>query len=134
MKAKKLMILSVIPIGILGIIAFLIFMQLEFLHFPCAFNHVTGYYCPGCGGTRAVNALVHFRLLESLYYHPFVLYSVVVFLLLWGSRFLHTVCGLKKIPELEIRISYFYISLVIIFIHCFVMNLLHFLYPEIPFM
>ena len=31
-----------------------------------------GVYCPGCGGTRAVIALAHGRLMESLYYHPAV--------------------------------------------------------------
>lgn len=31
-----------------------------------------GVYCPGCGGTRAVIALAHGRLIESLYYHPAV--------------------------------------------------------------
>lgn len=29
-------------------------------------------YCPGCGGTRAVIALAHGRVLRSLYYHPAV--------------------------------------------------------------
>lgn len=30
---------------------------------PCAFHMLTGLYCPGCGGTRAVRALMHGRLL-----------------------------------------------------------------------
>lgn len=33
-----------------------------------------GFYCPGCGGTRAVKALLHGQVLESLRYHPIVVY------------------------------------------------------------
>ena len=42
---------------------------------PCLFHLFTGYYCPGCGGTRAAAALVHGRLLQSFVYHPVVPYG-----------------------------------------------------------
>jgi hypothetical protein len=32
----------------------------------CVFHQVTGLYCPGCGGTRAMHALVHFDLAGAL--------------------------------------------------------------------
>lgn len=44
---------------------------------PCLFRFFTGLYCPGCGGTRAVKALLSGKILRSLYFHPFVLYVVV---------------------------------------------------------
>lgn len=31
-------------------------------------------YCPGCGGTRAFEALCRFDILESIRYHPVVIY------------------------------------------------------------
>jgi hypothetical protein len=34
--------------------------------FACVFHQVTGLYCPGCGGTRAMHALVHFDLPGAL--------------------------------------------------------------------
>lgn len=46
--------------------------------FPCLFHLLTGLYCPGCGGTRAVRALLHGEILLSLQYHPLVLYGAVV--------------------------------------------------------
>ena len=46
---------------------------------PCLFHTVTGLYCPGCGGTRAVRLLCQGHILESLYYHPFVLYGALLY-------------------------------------------------------
>ena len=46
---------------------------------PCVFNTYFKIYCPGCGGTRAVGALLHGHILESVWCHPLVLYTVIVF-------------------------------------------------------
>lgn len=48
---------------------------------PCLFHFLTGWYCPGCGGTRAAIHLLHGDIAGSLIYHPFVLYMVVVVLI-----------------------------------------------------
>lgn len=60
---------------------------------PCMFHTITGLYCPGCGGTRAVKQLLHGNLLMSFQYHPLVLYTAAVVLLelaTWcASRLLH---------------------------------------------
>ena len=42
------------------------------LMMPCIFRSVTGLYCPGCGGTRAVSALLHGHLITSFVCHPLV--------------------------------------------------------------
>ena len=67
----------------IGLFAALLFI-LYGLHFPllhtvppCMFHALTGLYCPGCGGTRAVFALLHGQVIRSLYYHPIVLYVAV---------------------------------------------------------
>ena len=49
------------------------------------FHGTYSEYCPGCGGTRAAYALLCGKPLLSLYYHPIVLYTVVV-----GAAFLVT--------------------------------------------
>ena len=46
---------------------------------PCVLSTYLRIYCPGCGGTRAVEALLHGQILESVWYHPIVLYTVLVF-------------------------------------------------------
>lgn len=51
------------------------------LGLPCVFHSLTGLYCPGCGGTRAVRALLKGDLWMSFQYHPLVLYVLFAFLL-----------------------------------------------------
>ena len=46
--------------------------RIENYLYPCLFHTVTGYYCPGCGGTRAVCALFQGHFLISFLEHPFV--------------------------------------------------------------
>ncbi|MDO4283068.1 MAG: DUF2752 domain-containing protein [Clostridia bacterium] len=74
-------------IGLIGISCMAIFLlilsvlniNISDINIPCAILEKTGYYCPGCGGTRAVKALLHGDILSSLKYHPLVLYIVIVF-------------------------------------------------------
>ncbi len=46
----------------------------------CIFHSLTGLYCPGCGGTRAVRTLLQGDLRMSVQYHPLVLYTVIAVL------------------------------------------------------
>ncbi len=52
---------------------------------PCIFHEVTGLYCPGCGNTRALAALLHGDFAESfsqnILFIPAVL--TIVCLLIW---------------------------------------------------
>lgn len=53
---------------------------LEKIEMPlCVFDTYLQIYCPGCGGTRSMDALFHGQILESVWYHPIVLYMVIVF-------------------------------------------------------
>ena len=44
----------------------------------CAFHAMTGYYCPGCGGSRALLALLNGNPMKSALYHPFFFYALCV--------------------------------------------------------
>lgn len=46
--------------------------------FPCLFQLLTGLYCPGCGGTRAVKYLLQGQIVKSIQYHPVVCYAAVI--------------------------------------------------------
>lgn len=52
----------------------------------CAFRHLTGLYCPGCGGTRSFSYLMHGHLLLSIAYHPFVPYVFAIGVIFYISQ------------------------------------------------
>ena len=65
------------------ILAFAIFYDLLFknrLIGDCVFLKTLGFYCPGCGGSRSLNALLSLDLLSSFkYYPPILITSVILF-------------------------------------------------------
>lgn len=50
------------------------------MNFECIFYRYFHIYCPGCGGTRSLAALFQGDIGMSLWYHPLVVYVVLVFL------------------------------------------------------
>ena len=73
--------------------------RLPFLAMPCLLRTFTGYYCPGCGGTCAVYALLHLQLWRSFCYHPLVPYGAAVYLWFMIS---HTI---EKLSRHRLRIG-----------------------------
>ena len=74
-------------------------VRLSVLALPCLLRTFTGYYCPGCGGTRAVDALLHLHLWRSFCYHPLVPYGAAVYLWFMIS---HTI---EKLSRYRLRIG-----------------------------
>lgn len=64
--------------------------------FPCLFHWITGLYCPGCGGTRAIGALLQGQLLKSFCYHPFVLFAVIAVMVEMGYFAVGMMCRLRR--------------------------------------
>ena len=61
-------------------------------HYPgCLFHSITGLYCPGCGGTRAVRALLRGEILRSFFYHPVVVYGLIAFIYILVGWLIHFV-------------------------------------------
>ena len=89
--------------------------------FPCLFHLVTGLYCPGCGGTRAVKYLLNGRLLESLFYNPVVLYGAVV---LGAEAFTWILSKILKKPKVYLAryTMFLLIGLVILGVNCLFKN------------
>ena len=75
-----------------GIAAALAFLALGWFGVPsgvafsiCAFRHLTGIPCPGCGLTRAMAALARGELVLALHFHPFAPLLAAEAALLWAA-------------------------------------------------
>jgi hypothetical protein len=65
---------------------------------PCPFHALTGWWCPGCGMTRATHHLLHGDFVGALRYNallPFVLTLITVAWIDWYSR---SVGGRRLLP------------------------------------
>jgi hypothetical protein len=91
---------------------------------PCVFHAVTGYYCPGCGGSRAVAALFKGKLLRSLYYHPLVPYSAIVGGWFMLSQSVERLSRGKWKIGMHYRNIYLWIALALIILNCIVKNVI----------
>lgn len=70
---KKQRIKKVIITSILISIIILIFLYLNKhygFYIPCVFRKTTGLYCPGCGATRCILALLKGNIKASFSYNP----------------------------------------------------------------
>lgn len=89
----------------------------ERLLVPCMVYTFTGLYCPGCGGTRAVLALLEGRFFVSFLYHPIVLYGVVIYLWFMISHTIERLSGHKIPIGMKYREIYLWLALGIVVIN-----------------
>lgn len=59
---------------------------------PCMFLKYSGYYCPGCGGTHSVIALLSGHPVISAMLNPFPVYAVLMLIAL----VIHAIIALVK--------------------------------------
>jgi len=52
----------------------------------CPFHELTGWWCPACGGLRAVNDLTNGHVVAALHSNVLLLPFVATVLLLWGRH------------------------------------------------
>ena len=89
----------------------------------CWIHGTGGIYCPGCGMTRAIFALIHGRVLLSAWYHPAVLYAAVIYGV-FMVRGMAAVCSRGKLPFMRWRLGYVYVGVAIIILQFLAKNIL----------
>ena len=115
----------------IGMLPFVIAITLIFVFFgdkmafagaKCHFRELTGLYCLGCGGTRALYFFTHLHILKSLRYHPIVTFCYFSYFLYLINSFLYRhnkPCFSKLSPFVLI-----YIGLTLLTVHFIVRNVL----------
>ena len=88
---------------------------------PCLFHEWTGLYCPGCGGTRAIKALLSGHPVLSFLYHPLIPYCAVIAAVFAVS---YAIYWKTKNPKFRLYLenTYVYIGIGIIVINFIVKN------------
>ena len=78
-KTKRLLLLFIVNFLILSV-AMIYNMHFENeLISDCVILKTFGFYCPGCGGSRALNHLLHLRFIKSfIYYPPLLITSLLI--------------------------------------------------------
>ena len=92
-------------------------------HLPCILYTVTGLYCPGCGGTRAVWNFLHGHWLRAFSYHPFVPYCGSLFGWFMLSQTIERVSKGKLHIGMKYRNAYLYFGLFLVLANWIVRNL-----------
>ena len=99
-------------------------MQMKIFSLPCVFRELTGYYCPGCGGTRACAALLQGKIVKSFLCHPVVLYTAVIYGWYMITHTIEYLTRGKLAAGMRYRALYLYLAAAIILIQWVVRNLL----------
>lgn len=122
----NLYVLGIFFLGISVVAGALIYyVLLPRFSFPdCVLNAYFGLYCPGCGGTRALVSLLHGHLLQSLWYHPLVPYSALIFGAFMLSQTLARLTRYRYFRGLSFHSWYLYVAIVIVVINWILKNIL----------
>ncbi len=89
----------------------------------CIWDMVFGIYCPGCGGTRAIGALLKGEILTSFWYHPVVVYSIILYVIFMVSQLLALISR-GRIRGIRFHSWYLYVALIIVVVNCLAKNYL----------
>lgn len=78
LKNKNTVIFLILNLSVLIISLVYNFLFKERLIGECVFLNTFGFYCPGCGGSRSLNALLSFNFYKSFIYYPPILITSLI--------------------------------------------------------
>lgn len=109
-------VISIICIPCLGFMLYFFYLKYN-IGIPCLFHKITGWYCPGCGLTRAIVSLLQFDFYQAFRYNsfgiillPFLLVYVQYQLICWGFQWKD-----KLTPHIPKAVTYGLLILVLLY-------------------
>lgn len=124
-ERKTLYTMGLIILGLIPIFILLFhFTPIRFgnVLLPCLFHYITGLYCPGCGGSRSVTALLTGHPIQSFIYHPIVLYGFALYLWFMVSNTIHLLSKGKYPVGMKYRRLYVWIGAAILALNFIIKN------------
>ena len=95
--------------------------SIEGLQYDCWIRKQGGFYCPGCGGTRAFFAFLEGSFVKSFLYHPVVPYMGVIYIVFMLRGALHF-SSKGRFAFMRFRIGYIYVAVAITIIQFVIKN------------
>lgn len=89
----------------------------------CFMYSYLGLYCPGCGGTRAVEMLFKGEFLKAFWYHPVVPYSVIMIVWFMVSQTLERI-HVPCVKGLKFHEKYLWFMLILVLSNWILKNIL----------
>lgn len=123
LKNKNTKILLILNFSVLIISLIYNFLFKEKLIGECVFLDTFGFYCPGCGGSRSLNALLSLKIIKSFIYYPPI--PITAFIILYVDIKL-IAAAIKLRNETNINPSFFLIIPAVIVLNFLVRNILLF--------
>lgn len=90
---------------------------------PCGLKTYFHLYCPGCGGTHAVSALLHLHPVKSFLYNPLVLYMAAC-LIYYDIKTAFQLIRQHGNAYFPIHLGFLWAFLIIMITFCIIRNVL----------